>query len=159
MNIKIICIGKLKEQYLRDACNEYIKRISRFAAVDVRELSEYRLPDNPSQAETEKAKAQESAAILNAISKNDYVYALDVGAKQLTSEAFSVNLTEKLSQGYSSIVFVIGGSNGYTDDVRKRADCRLGFSEMTFPHQLFRVMLLEQVYRAFKICAGEKYHK
>lgn len=159
MNIKIVCVGKLKESYLRDACAEYLKRLSRFAAVTVTELPEYKLTDNPSPAQLKKAIDEESAQILNCIGRTDFLYALDVGAKQMTSEEFSQNLSETAGKGYGNIVFVIGGSNGYNDEVRKRADKKLGFSAMTFPHQLFRVMLIEQIYRAFKIAAGEKYHK
>lgn len=159
MNVKIICVGKLKEQYLRDACGEYLKRLSRFANVTVTELQEYRLTDNPSPAQLQKAVSEESMSILREIDRSDYVFALDVGANQLTSEDFSRKIRSVSENVRGCIVFIIGGSNGFSDDVRVRADMRLGFSKMTFPHQLFRVMLLEQIYRAYKIAAGEKYHK
>jgi len=159
MNVKIICVGKLKEQYLRDACGEYLKRLSRFANVTVTELQEYRLTDNPSPAQLQKAVSEESMSILREIDRSDYVFALDVGANQLTSEDFSRKIRSVSEDVRGCIVFIIGGSNGFSDDVRTRADMRLGFSQMTFPHQLFRVMLLEQIYRAYKIAAGEKYHK
>lgn len=159
MNIKIICVGKLKEKYLKDACNEYIKRLSRFGSVDVNELNEFKISDTPSETEIEKAIAKESESILKAISKNDYVIALDVKGEMKSSEILAKEISVKLTEGVSSLCFVIGGSNGYDDSVRKRADMKLSFSKMTFPHQLFRVMLLEQIYRVFKINSGEKYHK
>lgn len=159
MKIKIICVGKLKEQYLKDACAEYKKRLTRFCEVEITELSEYRLPDTPSAAQLEKAVHEESSLILCAAAKADYVIALDVSGKQFSSEELSRHISDKLTDGVNSIAFIIGGSCGYDDRVRKLAHLRLSFSKLTFPHQLFRVMLLEQVYRAFKINAGEKYHK
>ncbi|MBQ9950078.1 MAG: 23S rRNA (pseudouridine(1915)-N(3))-methyltransferase RlmH [Clostridia bacterium] len=158
MTVRIICVGKLKEAYLRDAFSEYSKRISRFCSFEVTELSEYKLPDSPSEAQVQKAVAEESAVILRTIQKNDYVIALDVGGTQLSSEEFSSRMSAAFMNS-SSIAFVIGGSNGYNDAVRARANLRLSFSKMTFPHQLFRIMLAEQIYRAFKIASGEKYHK
>ena len=159
MNIKLICIGKLKEQYLKDACSEYIKRISRFAHTEICELSEYKLPENPSPAQTDKAISEESSAILRAADKADYVIALDVKGKELSSPGLAEHIREKTVSGVSTLAFIIGGPNGYDDSVRRRADLVLSFSHLTFPHQLFRVMLLEQIYRVFKINAGEKYHK
>lgn len=159
MEIQILCIGKLKEQYLRDACQEYIKRLSRFANVKVQELSEYKLPDAPSDAELQRAVAEESLLLLKNIKKPDMVYAADIGGKRFSSEGFAEDIQKRMTGGAGRLVFVIGGSNGFSDDVRKRADVKISFSDMTFPHQLFRVMLLEQIYRAFKIISGEKYHK
>ena len=159
MNTKIICVGKLKEPYLRDAFAEYKKRLSRFTNMILTELPEYALPDSPSPAQINKAIDEESAAILRSVQKNDYVIALDICGKQLTSEELSELLQNKMLEGTSNIAFIIGGSNGYNDAVRSRANMRLSFSKLTFPHQLFRIMLTEQIYRAFKIAAGEKYHK
>lgn len=159
MNVKIICIGKLKEKYLKEACGEYIKRMSRFANMTVTELPEYKISDNPSPSEVSKAIAAESASLLGAIQKTDYVIAADIDGKELSSPQLAKHINEQMIFGTNCIVFIIGGSCGYDDSVRQRADLRLSFSKLTFPHQLFRVILLEQIYRTFKINAGEKYHK
>lgn len=149
MNISIICIGKLKENYWKDACQEYIKRLGRFGKLDIVELSE---------SKTDSVD-EESAAILAHLPKGAYIIALDVKGHRLSSEALAEKMSELSVSGVSHLAFVIGGSNGYNDDVRGAADFRLSFSEFTFPHQLMRVILLEQIYRACKINAGEKYHK
>ncbi len=149
MNISVICIGKLKEQFWKDACAEYIKRLGRFCKFDILELAESKSDDIN----------EESSEIIEHLPKSAYVIALDVKGKAFSSEAFAGKLSELAILGKSRIVFVIGGSNGYNDAVREIADLRLSFSEFTFPHQLMRVILLEQIYRAFKINAGEKYHK
>lgn len=149
MNITIICIGKLKERYWQDAAAEYLKRLGRFAKTTVTELAESKSDD----------VAEESAAIIEHLPKGAYVIALDVGGKNLSSEGLANLIASKGVDGVSHICFIIGGSNGYNDSVRKASDMRLSFSSFTFPHQLMRVILLEQVYRAFKINAGEKYHK
>ena len=149
MNITIICVGKLKEKYWQDAAAEYLKRLSRFAKMNVIELAESKSDD----------VAEESAAIIEHIPKGAYVVALDVGGKNLSSEGLADFIAAKTVDGVSHICFIIGGSNGYNDSVRAASDMRLSFSSFTFPHQLMRVILLEQIYRAFKINAGEKYHK
>ena len=149
MNISIICVGKLKERYWQDAAAEYLKRLSRFAKVEIIELSESKTDDI----------GEESAAIISHIPKSSFVVALDVLGKSLSSEGLADLISEKAVSGISHISFIIGGSNGFNDEVRKTADLRLSFSSFTFPHQLMRVILLEQIYRAFKINAGEKYHK
>lgn len=149
MNISIICVGKLKEKYWQDAAAEYLKRLSRFAKVEIIELSESKTDDI----------GEESAAIISRIPKASFVVALDVLGKSLSSEGLADLISEKAVSGISHISFIIGGSNGFNDEVRKTADLRLSFSSFTFPHQLMRVILLEQIYRAFKINAGEKYHK
>ena len=149
MNISIICVGKLKEKYWQDAAAEYLKRLSRFAKVEIIELSESKTDDI----------GEESAAIISHIPKASFVVALDVLGKSLSSEGLADFISEKVVFGISHISFIIGGSNGFNDEVRKTADLRLSFSSFTFPHQLMRVILLEQIYRAFKINAGEKYHK
>lgn len=159
MNINVVCIGKLKEKYWRDAVDEYVKRISRFAKVEIIELRESRLPDNASPADEEKVKKQEGEEILKRIKPGDCCITLEIKGKQLDS----VELAEKIKKiwigGSSTIDFVIGGSLGLSDDVSRRADFRLSFSKMTFPHQMMRVILLEQVYRSFKINSNETYHK
>lgn len=149
MNITILCIGKLKEKYWQDASAEYLKRLSRFAKLEVLELSESKSDD----------KAEESSAIISHIPKGANVIALDIGGKRFSSEAFAEKISEIAASGKPDICFIIGGSNGFDDRVRNLADLRLSFSDFTFPHQLMRVVLLEQIYRAFKINSGEKYHK
>ena len=163
MNFDIICIGKLKEKYWTEAAAEYAKRLGRFCKLNVWELPESRLADNASPAQEEAVKEAEGKAILAKIDglgrQQAYVFALDPRGKELRSEDFAEKLAQIVLNGKSRIVFVIGGSLGLSDEVRKAADSLLSFSSMTFPHQLFRVMLLEQIYRACKINAGEKYHK
>lgn len=157
MNINIICVGKIKEKYLKDAIAEYSKRISRFAKVEICELADEKIPENASQKQEETVKEKEGDAILARL-KDGYTIALCVEGKQMPSEM----LAEKINgicMTDSRINFVIGGSLGLDERVKKIADMKLSFSQMTFPHQLMRVILLEQVYRAFKINAGEKYHK
>ena len=149
MNISIICIGKLKEKYWQDASAEYIKRLSRFCKLSVAEL-----PESKSDS-----KEEESSEILAKIPKGSYVIALDIGGKRFSSESFANKISDLALEGKSDICFIIGGSNGFDDRVRNASDLRLSFSDFTFPHQLMRVVLLEQIYRAFKINAGEKYHK
>ena len=149
MNISIVCIGKLKEKYWQDASAEYIKRLSRFCKLSVAEL-----PESKSDS-----KEEESSEILAKIPKGSYVIALDIGGKRFSSESFANKISDLALEGKSDICFIIGGSNGFDDRVRNASDLRLSFSDFTFPHQLMRVVLLEQIYRAFKINAGEKYHK
>ena len=163
MNLDIICIGKLKEKYWTEAAAEYAKRLGRFCKLNVWELPESRLADNASPAQEEAVKEAEGKVILAKIEglgrQQAYVFALDPWGRELRSEDFAEKLAQIALNGKSRVVFVIGGSLGLSDEVRKSADSLLSFSAMTFPHQLFRVMLLEQIYRACKINAGEKYHK
>lgn len=159
MNIKIIAIGKLKEDYLKSAMDEYTKRLGRFAKLTIVELPEARLPDKPSEKDEAKVKEAEAAAILAKIERNEFVICLSPSGKQMDSSSFAGLLQEKAVYGVSSITFVIGGSLGLGTEVMQRSDLKLSFSKMTFPHQLFRVILLEQIYRAFKINHNETYHK
>lgn len=159
LTIDIICIGKLKEQYLRGAADEYNKRLTAFCKVNIIELSEYALPDNPSKSEIEKGLKKEGEQILSKIKNDAFVYAMCIEGKQCSSVALSNEIDDIALSGKSNIAFIIGGSFGLSDDVKSRADKRLSMSEMTFPHQLARVMLLEQIYRAFQISTGGKYHK
>ncbi len=152
MNIKVICVGNIKEQFYRDACGEYIKRLGRFGKINITEVKECRGGDTQ-DIETE------GKLILKNLSKTDFNVALCVEAKQLSSEELAELFSEKSVSGTSCITFVIGGSNGLSDEVKRFCDFKLGFSKMTFPHQLMRVILLEQVYRAFKIVNNESYHK
>lgn len=157
MNVRVVCVGKLKERYLRDACDEYIKRLGRYGTAQVIELPESRLPDNPNEKAVAHALEQESVAILKAC--QGYVIALCIEGTPLGSEGFSEQLSRAALDGYGTVTLVIGSSFGMADAVKRAAQLRLSMSKMTFPHQLARVMLLEQLYRAFQIAGGGKYHK
>lgn len=159
MNITVICIGKLKESYWRDAIAEYSKRLSKYCTLSIDELKEERLPDNASTAEEDAVKEAEGRTILKHVRSSSYVVALDVKGKALTSEGLAEKISELALGGKSEMTLIIGGSLGLSAEVLSRADFRLSFSAMTFPHQMMRVILLEQVYRAFKINKNEAYHK
>ena len=159
MNIQIICIGKLKEKYWTDAVAEYMKRLSRYAAVEIVELKESRLPDKAGPAEEEKVKTEEGREILKSIKYGTYVVTLEIQGKQLSSEELAAKIEGLCLEGKSDVAFIIGGSLGLSAEVSKRADFKLSFSKMTFPHQMMRVVLLEQIYRSFKIIRHEAYHK
>lgn len=159
MNIDIVCIGKLKEKYLSDACNEYLKRLYAYANVKIVELKEFLLPANPSLKDEENVKIEEGKTILKNIKDDTFVITLEVKGKELDSIELSSKIESLMVEGKSDIAFIIGGSLGLSEEVSKRSDFKLSFSKMTFPHQLMRVILLEQVYRAFKIMRNETYHK
>ncbi len=159
MKIRIICVGKLKEKYLVDGIKEYTKRISGYTDIEVIEVADERIPDKASLAEEVIVKAKEGRKILDKIKQDDYVILLDVGGKQIDSVEFSKHIENCMIDGKSTIDFVIGGSLGHGEDIQERANFRLSFSPMTFPHQLMRLILVEQIYRAFKIMRNETYHK
>lgn len=159
MNISIICVGKLKEKYFREALAEYMKRLSRYCAASIIEVADEKTPENASDKENEIIKDKEGERILKNIKDNMYVISLEINGKMLTSEQLSDFIGKLELQGKSNIAFVIGGSLGLSQNVIARANYHLSFSYMTFPHQLMRVILLEQVYRGFKIMSGEPYHK
>lgn len=159
MNIDILAIGDIKEKYFKDAIKEYSKRLSAYASINITELSEERLSNNPSDAEISQAMEKEGQRILDKINPRAYVIALCIEGKQHSSEDLSSKIQEITVDGYSDIAFIIGGSNGLSPKVKQNAHHKLSFSKMTFPHQLMRVILLEQIYRGFKIMRGEKYHK
>ena len=162
MNIEIICIGKLKEPWLREAEREYLKRLSPYCNTRITELREVRLPAGAGYAEEETVRAEEGQALLIAAEKQGgaaFVFALDMRGRQLTSEKFAEKTESLALDGKSTLVFLIGGSLGMSESVRKKAGALLSFSDMTFPHQLMRVILLEQIYRSQKIIRGEPYHK
>ncbi len=159
MNIQIICVGKLKEKYWQDACAEYMKRLGRYCNVEIVELKESRLPENASPADEENVKKEEGASILKAIKDGTYVITLEILGKMLDSPQLAEKMDELALDGKSNIAFVIGGSLGLSAEVSKRSDYKLSFSKMTFPHQMMRVILLEQIYRTFKINRHETYHK
>ena len=158
MKITIISVGKIKEKYLNDAINEYEKRISKFAEVDNIVLPDEPISDNASKAIENQIIDTESKRIIKAIPKNSFVVVLDILGKQLDSVDFSKKIDDFFSRS-SNIVFIIGGSLGLSDELKNMANYRLSFSKMTFPHMLMKVILLEQVYRSFKILNNEKYHK
>lgn len=159
IGITIICEGRLKEKYLRDACEEYSKRLGAYCKLNIVELAPKRIPDNPSENEIANALETEGKEILSKIPNGAKVYAMCIEGKQMPSEKLAQRISECSVQGFSNVVFIIGGSHGLSDEVKRRADFKLSMSEMTFPHQLARVMLLEQIYRAFQISTGGKYHK
>lgn len=159
MKITIISVGKIKERFFTDAINEYTKRLSKFCKLYEEIIPDERADENFSLSEIEQVKIKEGLKILNKIPKNSYVFVLDVKGTQLSSEEIADKINTLGIDGTSDIIFIIGGSNGLSQDVLQIADFKLSFSKMTFPHQLFKVILLEQIYRAFKINAGEAYHK
>lgn len=159
MKIDLICVGKLKEKYLVQAINEYTKRLSRYCKLNIIELGDEKTPDNASEKEELMIKDKEGEKILAQVKDGAYVVALDLGGKMISSEELAGFMADRALRGDSHIVFIIGGSLGLSQAVRDRANYKLCFSKMTFPHQLFRVMLLEQVYRAYRINNGEPYHK
>ena len=159
MKINIICLGKIKEKYLQDGINEYKKRISKYANVEIIELADEPIPDNASQKEIDIIKKKEADKIINQIDSHDYVCALDLSGKQLTSEEFASKINDITVQGFSTIDFIIGGSLGIEKELVVNSNMVLSFSKLTFPHQLFRIILLEQIYRCFKINNNETYHK
>lgn len=159
MNITLITVGKLKEKYLKAAIDEYAKRLSRYCKLEIIELQDEKTPENASEKEELAIKEKEGNAILSRIKDSMFVVAMDLNGKQLTSVEFSKFIEKQCLMGNSNMAFVIGGSLGLSENVKKRADYKLCFSKMTFPHQLFRVMLLEQIYRNFRIANNEPYHK
>ena len=158
LNIRIICVGKLKEKYWEAACAEYIKRLGGYCSISVAEIKESRLPANASASDEANVIVKEGKDILAKIDSSDYVIDLDIQGKELSSEDLARRIAD-ISFNTSRIDFVIGGSLGLSEEVKRRADLRFSFGKITLPHQLARVVLLEQIYRAFKINAGETYHK
>ena len=159
MKITVISVGKIKEKYLRDAVAEYSKRLSRYCKLEIIEAADEKTPDQASEAVEDAIRAKEGERILKHIRDEMYVITLEIGGKMLTSEEFAEKIETLGVQRKSSIAFVIGGSIGLGKEVLKRSDFALSFSKMTFPHQLMRVILLEQVYRGYRIMNGEPYHK
>lgn len=159
ISVNIICVGNLKEKYLRDAVEEYRKRLSAFCKIQIIEIAEQRLSDKPSQSEINSALEKEAERIIQKIPKGSATVAMAIEGKQLSSENFSEKISELALRGYSSISFIIGSSFGLSESIKAKANLLLSMSKMTFPHQLARVMLCEQVYRAFSIINNTKYHK
>ncbi|EKN71514.1 ribosomal RNA large subunit methyltransferase H [Neobacillus bataviensis LMG 21833] len=159
MNISIITVGKLKEKYLKQGIEEYLKRLTAYAKVDVIEVADEKAPEELSVLEMLQVKQKEGERILAKISQDTYVIALAIQGKLASSEELADSLDKLATYGKSKIAFVIGGSLGLSEDVLKRSNEELSFSRMTFPHQLMRLILVEQIYRAFRINRGEPYHK
>jgi 23S rRNA (pseudouridine1915-N3)-methyltransferase len=159
MKIRVICVGKIKENFYTDAVDEYSKRLSRYCKLEIVELTDEKTPDNASDTLNAQIKEKEGKRILGSLSDSDYVCSLAIEGKMLDSVELSQFIDRLGVEGKSSIAFVIGGSLGLSDEVLSRADMKLSFSKMTFPHQLMRVILLEQVYRAYRIMKNEPYHK
>lgn len=159
VNITIVTIGKLKEKYLIQGINEYLKRLTAYAKVDLIELADEKAPENLSESEMEQVKQKEGERILSKLSDDAHVIALAIEGKMKSSEQLADDLENLATYGKSKIAFIIGGSLGLSKEVMKRANDTLSFSKMTFPHQLMRLILVEQVYRAFRIIRNEPYHK
>ena len=159
MKLTVIAVGKIKEKYLRDAVTEYSKRLSRYCKLEIIEVADEKTPDQASEAVEDAIRKKEGERLLKHISDDMYVITLEIIGKMLTSEEFADRLKTLGVQGKSSVAFVIGGSIGLGKEVLKRSDYALSFSKMTFPHQLMRVVLLEQVYRGYRIMNGAPYHK
>lgn len=159
IKVNVIAVGKLKEKYLRDAIDEYSKRLSAYSKVNIIEINEERCSDNPSSAEIEQVKDKEGKRIIAKIPKASYVIPMCIEGEQMSSEAFSKRLEDISVNGDSEITFIIGGSFGLSNEVKQLGKLRLSFGKLTLPHQLMRVILLEQIYRAFSISNNSKYHK
>ena len=159
MKITIISVGKLKEKYLQMGIDEYAKRLGRYVKLELVEVSDEKAPETMSSAEEEIVKKKEGERILSNIKDDEYVIALAINGKQLSSEDLAEFIQKNMTNGISHMVFVIGGSIGLSKAVLNRADYKLSFSNMTFPHQLMRMILLEQIYRGFRIINNEPYHK
>lgn len=159
MRVTVVCVGKLKEKYWKMAIDEYSKRLGKYIKLDFVEVSDEKAPENMSAADAESVKKIEGQKILKNIKDDVFVIVLAINGKMLSSEELSEFLNERMVRGDGNIVFVIGGSLGLSEEVLNRADYKLSFSKMTFPHQMMRVILLEQIYRAIKIMKNEPYHK
>lgn len=159
MNIKIISVGKLKEKYLIQGSNEYVKRLKAYGKLELIEVPDEKAPENLSEAQMRQVKEKEGERILAKIKDHEFVYALAIQGENPTSEAFAKQIDQLGIQGKSQLVFVIGGSLGLSDDVMQRSNAQISFGKMTYPHQLMRLILVEQIYRAFRINTGAPYHK
>ena len=159
MRINILCVGKIKEKYMKLGIDEFKKRLSKYCKLDIIELDDEKAPENLSDKEMEMIKDKEGKRILAKIKDTSYVIALAIDGKSLSSEELADTINKLGIRGISNITFVIGGSLGLSDEVLSRADYKLSFSKMTFPHQLMRLILLEQIYRSYRINNGEPYHK
>lgn len=158
MNITVITVGKLKEKYFKDAVSEYEKRLSRFGKIEIVEIPDEKIPDNASTRQEEQIKIKEGKKILSQVKDNTFFITMCIEGRELSSEELAERVS-RISMNTGHITFAIGGSLGLSDEVKKHSDFKLSFGKITLPHQLMRVVLLEQIYRAFKINANETYHK
>ncbi|ASE58191.1 23S rRNA (pseudouridine(1915)-N(3))-methyltransferase RlmH [Staphylococcus saprophyticus] len=159
MKITILTVGKLKEKYWKQAIAEYEKRLSAYSKIEIIEVPDEKVPENMSDKEVEQVKEKEGQRLLAKVKQQSTVITLEIKGNMLTSEGLAKEIESRMTRGQSDFTFIIGGSNGLHKDVLDRSDYALSFSKMTFPHQMMRVILIEQVYRAFKIMRGEAYHK
>ncbi len=159
MKIKIFAIGKIKEKYLKDGINEYLERIKPYSQIEIIEVNDEPIVDNPHPSEIKKAIDTEGQRVLKLLKNNDYLIGLDLNKKEMTSPEFSTYLSKKFVSGGANLSFVIGGSYGLSDELKTRCNDSISLSKMTFLHQMTRLILLEQIYRAFKINRNETYHK
>lgn len=159
MNIKIISVGKLKEKYLVQGIQEYTKRLQAYTKIELIEVADEKAPENLSEAEMKKVKDKEGERILAKVRDTEFLFTLAIDGKNPTSEAFAKQIDQLTTGGRSHLTFVIGGSLGLSEEVLKRSNAQLSFGKMTYPHQLMRLILVEQIYRAFRINRGEPYHK
>jgi 23S rRNA (pseudouridine1915-N3)-methyltransferase len=159
MNISIITVGKLKEKYLKDGIEEYKKRLTRYCNLEIIEVPDEKAPENLSEKEAEQIKAKEGCAILKHLKENTYPIVLAIEGKNFSSEEFATQISTLAVNGNSHLTFIIGGSLGLSTEVLNTAKLKLSFSKMTFPHQLMRLILIEQIYRGFRIIGNEPYHK
>lgn len=159
MKITIVSVGKIKEKYLKDAIAEYTKRLSKYCKLEIVELADEKTPHHASETVEEQIRAKEGERILKYLRDDSYIITLEINGKQLSSEQFADKIETLGVQGTGHIIFVIGGSIGLGKEVLKKSDFALSFSKMTFPHQLMRVILLEQIYRSYRIISGQPYHK
>jgi len=158
LKINLVCAGKIKEKYLSLGIAEFTKRLTPFCKLELLEIAEEKMPDNPSAAEKEKVLSTEGERLLRQVPKGSYLIVLDVIGQALSSEELSAKIDSLALSGHGQLTFLIGGPFGLSQEVRKAADERISFSRMTFTHQMIRLLLVEQIYRAFKISRGEKYH-
>ncbi len=159
MKVTIITVGKIKEKYLKDAISEYTKRLSKYCKLEIVEVADEKTPDNASDVVEEQIRSKEAERILKYVKDDAYVVTLEINGKQLSSEELADKIEKLGVQGTSHIIFIIGGSIGLGKEVLVKSNYALSFSKMTFPHQLMRVILLEQIYRSYRIINGEPYHK
>ncbi len=159
MRVTILTVGKIKESYLRDAIKEYAKRLGKYCKLEILEVTDEKTPDSLSATAAELVRKKEGERLLKSLPKDAYIITLEISGKQLTSEEFSQKIENLAVQGVSHLVFVIGGSLGLGQNILQKSDFAMSFSKMTYPHQLMRVILLEQIYRGYRIANGEPYHK
>lgn len=159
MKITLLTVGKIKEKYLKDAIAEYAKRLSKYCKLEIIEVADEKTPDHASEVVEDQIRAKEAERLLKYVKEGSYVVTLEINGKQLTSEQFADKIETLGIQGTSHIIFIIGGSIGLGQEVLNKSNYALSFSKMTFPHQLMRVVLLEQIYRSYRIINGEPYHK